>query len=355
MLAAMRTKALPFTLALAAGCAAGASTEAAGKPTSAPPASAPPALSASRDLPRGATYGELVAALDLEDSLTPSAARCLLARTSDGLRFEGTPSVALHPLPDTAADLDRLVHGTSARVLTRHGSYGSAQASLGVVALSDGPPTRGALLLALTDRALYLRTLEAADARVVDDLAKLPALVAEVARDASVYVAAESAVPVARVYEVLRALAPQSAPVVLAMVLPDEVTLPAPPQSAEAPRRCPDGLGETDALQGDLPVAALQEGVAPLRERAADCLRRAEGPGAAGGRMTLALRVDGEGRVSDACVVASEANDAALESCVVTLARDLRFQPPSPPGVVDAELPLSLKPASGAAQKPVCE
>jgi hypothetical protein len=351
MLPPMRTKGIPLMLALA-GCAASAAPA---TPSTTPAASAPaPALSASRELPRGASYGELVAALDLEDSLTPSAARCLLARSGDGHRFEGTPSVALHPLPGTADELDSLLHGGAARLLTRHGSYGKAEANLGFVALSEAPPTRSALLVVITDRALYARTLDGAP-RVVNELATLTAQLRELSPGATAYVAAEARVPIARVYEVLAALSTLDAPVVLAMALPPDVTLPVPPPPGERAQRCPDGLAATDALEGDLPVAALQEGIAPLRERAPDCLRRAEGPGAAGGRLTIALRIDPVGRVGDACVVASDADDDTLASCLLSLARELRFAAPSPGGVVDAELPLVLKPDSGGVQKPVCE
>jgi hypothetical protein len=351
MLPSMRTKGIPLTLALA-GCAASAAPV---TPSATPAASAPvPALSASRELPHGARYGELVATLDLEDSLTPSAARCLLARSGAGHRFEGTSSVALHPLPATADELDSLVHGSAARVLTRHGSFGKAEANLGFVALSEAPPTRTALLVVITDRALYARTLDGAP-RVVNDLRSLPAQLRELAPDATTYVAAEAAVPIARVHEVLAALAALESPVVLAMALPPEVTLPAPPAPAERAARCPDGLAATDALEGDLPVAALQDGIAPLRERAPDCLRRAEGPGAAGGRLTIALRIDAAGRVGDACLVASDSDDDALASCLLGVARELRFSAPSPAGVVDAELPLVLKPESSGLQKPVCE
>ena len=321
------------------------------EPASAQAAPAP----VSRDFTRDALYRELVEALDAEKTLGPADAPCLLGRSASGFHFAGEASAALHPLPASTDDLDdRLRAGGSVRMLTRHGSFGPEGATLGFAALTQAVPTRAAVLIVVTDQAYYVRGLTEPSTLALDGAAQAAAEAKARGKGATLYVAGEGRVALANVYDLLAALSDFEGLVVLAAALPSDVVLPAPPAPSELAPRCADGLPETDALSGDLPVAELNAGMAPLRERVPDCLAQADGPAAAGDRLTLALRIDARGVVSDACLVSSEANDARLTSCVLALARELRFARPSPPGVVDVELPLTVRPHASTPQAAVC-
>jgi hypothetical protein len=324
------------------GCAHAAEPKA---PTAAPPstgASEPvqgsSAPSATRDFPRDADFRELVLALDDEKALGPAEASCLLARTDRSFRFRGPSGVALHPLPPNADDLDDAMREAPAlRVLTRHGSFGAANATLGFVALTQAQPMRNAAVLVVTDRGYYLRTLTDAQAVYSEQAAQVLEQARSKAAGSTLYVSAEGRVALTTVYDLLEALVGFPAPVVLAAALPSDVVLPAPAKGVSEVARCPDGLPETDAMSGDLPVADLQQGMT-----------------ASGDRLTLAMRVDANGRVSDACIVASEANDPALSACVLVRAHGLTFPKPSPSGVVDVELPLTIRPEAVVTPAPVC-
>jgi len=128
--------------------------------------------------------------------------------------------------------------------------------------------------------------------------------------------------------------------------------MPAAPEASV--RRCPDGLSETDQPEGDLALDALLGAVTPLKQQAPDCLTRGGARGAAGGKLTIALRIDAQGKVNESCVRADELGDPAIAACVLELTHGLAFPAPQPAGVVDAELPLVLRPHSAPAQAPVC-
>jgi hypothetical protein len=354
MLAAMRIRLAFVMLAGFLGCAH-ATTAAPQKPAADAKAAGVAAPAPTRDFPRDAPYRELVTALAAELVSPPETSHCLLAGNAQGYRFAGDASVALHPLPDMVDNLDDVVRDANAlRVLTRHGSFGSVEATLAFVALTDAPATHGAVVLAITDRALYVRGTHDGTALPVRDLEELVSMLTPLVKDATLYVAAEPRIPLSKLYETLSRLKGLPAPVVLATALPSDVVLPTASTAHSAPLRCPDGLPETSAVTGDLSVDALTRGLAPLKDQGMTCLKQADGPGSAGGRLRLALRIDAHGKVSDACLVTSDVEDDALASCVLGQAVALRFDAPSPQGVVDAELPLALRPDSVPAQPPVC-
>jgi hypothetical protein len=95
-------------------------------------------------------------------------------------------------------------------------------------------------------------------------------------------------------------------------------------------------------------------GIAPLKERAPDCLLRGDARGAAGGRLTIAFRVAADGRVQEACISSDELGDPGVAACVVDLARTLRFAPLAAGGVLDLELPILLRASSRAIQRAAC-
>ena len=134
--------------------------------------------------------------------------------------------------------------------------------------------------------------------------------------------------------------------------------LPAPPSAAEAPPevRCPGGLPplEADAPIGQLRPDVLVQSLGPLRQGAAICVSTAQGPGAAGGRVVLAMRIGPDGSVTDACAVEDETGDPRLLDCLRRSARAVAFPAPSPPGHLDVQLPLVLAPEASQRQRPVC-
>ena len=167
------------------------------------------------------------------------------------------------------------------------------------------------------------------------------------------FVTAEAQVPVREVYALLEELHRLGARTAFAVNLAPNTPLPAEPAPASV-QRCPDGLSETSEPEGNLELDALLAGVGPLKERAPDCLTRGGAQGAAGGRLTVAMRIDAQGRVKESCMRADELGDPAIAACVLELTRGLAFPAPSPAGVVDAELPLVLRPHSAPAQAAVC-
>ena len=76
--------------------------------------------------------------------------------------------------------------------------------------------------------------------------------------------------------------------------------------------------------------------------------------GAAGGRLSLGLRIDAGGRVENACVTEDKLGDPGVLACVLDLARKLSFAPPSRGGVIDVGLPIVLLPSGGPGQRQLC-
>lgn len=280
-----------------------------------------------------------------------------MGRSRDaGYRLAGEISPGLRPLPAPTLDLDEALRAaTSVQVLTPWGAYGSHSGALSFVSLTAFPPLRNALVLVLTDRGMTLRssdskgTLQAALAPEAKSLASLGSLDGIV-----VFVAAEAQVPVAQIYDLLGELARLGARAALAVNLAPGTPLPA--SSAEnSARRCPDGLSATELPEADLPLDTLLSSVSPLRERAHECLLRGSAAGAAGGKLTLAFRVNAQGSVQESCVRADEIGDAQVAACLLDLVSKLQFPAPEPAGgVLDAELPLVLRPHSAPAQAAVC-
>lgn len=309
-----------------------------------------------RALPPEATFADLVRAASLLDATEQAPEGCLLGRDARGaFRLAGEVRAGLRPLPQPALELDEALQGASnVQVLTPWGTYGSPPSPLAFASLTAFPPLRDAIVLTITDRGVSLRstaqsgTLRAELAPQAKSLSALGSLDGVIA-----FVAAEAAVPMREVYELMEELDRLGARTAFAVNLAPQTSLPAPAPVTSV-QRCPDGLSETALPEGNLEVAALLAGVAPLKERAPDCLTRGGAEGAAGGKLTLAMRIDAQGRVSESCVSADELGDPAIAACVLELTRELTFPAPQPAGVVDAELPLVLRPHSAPAQAPVC-
>ncbi len=315
----------------------------------------------SRELAGHAIFDDLVAGIAADELREVAPQHCLIAKEGTGFRVAADLAVAVHPIPTPPDDVDGAFEGgLGPRVLSRWGSHGAGTGSITLSALSETPPPRRVWVLMLTDRGFYLRP--AADVQTVQRGAAPDTQIAEQLRvagadepDVTLFLSAERTVRVARILQVLEVLAAQHrGAVALAVPLAHDTALPAPREASAVALRCPDGLPESQEIEGDLPVPALSEAMAPLRARATLCLESADARGAAGGRLTLGLRIGADGALAHACMIADETEDNSLAACVLAAARDLRFPAPSPAGTVDVELPLLLRPNSAPAQAPVC-
>lgn len=278
----------------------------------------------------------------------------MIVRDARVLNLAGEITSALRPLPQPGDDLEpALERDVTVNLLSLFGRHGDAPGALTFAAFSAAPPTREAAALIATDHGYYVRgTSAGAPTLNRQPLATaLAALSAQ--RDATLFVAAEAHVPLAELLQALAALRERAQPAVLAVNLAPNTTLPER-RAVQGDALCPEGLGDTDAPQGELSVAALQGGLAALREHAAECLSEADARGAAGGRLELALRIGAAGQVEAACVTSDETGDARLRACLLRHARNLTFPAPSPLGSVDVQLPLGLRALAAAAPPLLC-
>ncbi len=321
----------------------------------APPAASPTPAATSQ--PRGdhftadATFADLVrAASELLDTDRPAA--CLLAREPAGFQLRAELAASIRPLPLPAEDLDGLLKQSDrAELLSAWGRHGDGSAKLALVSFTLAAPAKHGVAIVGTDRGLSVRGASTTGliARDELDVSQAVAAIAQLP-EATVFVAAEALYPLAKLADLLASL--QGREVTLATNLSADTSLRARPPVRVT--RCPEGLPNTTAPEGALPHAALLEGVAPLREAGAECLLRGDARGAAGGRLSMGLRIDPSGKVAVACVVRDELQDDAVAGCVTELAHRLTFPPPSPGGVVDVELPVALRPGPRVSQPALC-
>lgn len=338
---------------LLCGLCACAQHRAAPTPSATPSASAETPR-ASRELELGASYADLVRRAAQLDGLPAPEEHCVLARDAQRLTLAGEVASALRPLPQPGDDLDlALERAASVNLLSLYGRYGDTPGAPTFAAFSAAPPSREAVALIATDQGYYVRGTSAGAPRV--DRRPLATALAALAASpsATLFVAAEAHVPLSELARALAAVGAQPQPAVLAVNLAPGTALPEPP-AVPGDALCPDGLGETEAPQGELSVAALQGGLAGLRERAPDCLGEADARGAAGGKLELALRIGAAGQVETACIASDDTGDARLRACLLREARELAFPAPSPPGSVDVLLPLALRPLNAAAPVLLC-
>lgn len=380
----MRTL-LPFAFC-AAACGTG--------PT--PPAPTTPATSASnapnaptapteveraaardpRALAATATFGDLVeAARALDDSPDDRAQRCLLdTNAAPGFRFAAETIVGVRPLPTAPADLDAAFgeNGLPARIYTRWGEVGPSTFGVALTTFTDlAPPSADAspVVLALTDRGAQLRgtKLRSSTDSVGADFGRdmtapeLGRWLEAHGRDhraAAFVVTAEGDVPVSRLEAVLRLLAAHGLTVAFGVPLAGGTRLPetASPTPEEARRGlCPDGLSETTPSDATLTPDELLPRIRDARGQALACLSRARTPrGVTGGLLEMSFRVDGDGRVVEACASRDEIGDHDVRACITNVFRGLRFPSPSPLGTVDVAIPLRLTPTFDEGVRAVC-
>jgi hypothetical protein len=299
------------------------------------------------------TYLELVRNAALRDGKTEQTSDCLLESTTTGQRFRGEVAVGIRPLPLPSLDLDpALEQNISVSLLTAYGRYGEAPNALAFSAFSYAPPTREAVLLVLTDRGHYVRSTRAGGPMLNRVDGAEAARVAGGIANATVFVAAEADVSLTQVHQLLELLTARYASVALAVNLAPETRLPVPGPVVET--LCAEGLSATNAASGDLQSSSITPALAPLLERARDCLSAGDPRGAAGGRLELALRVAASGAVEEACILSDQTGDPGLRACVVNEAKKLVFPAPTPAGSVDLQLPLALTARHAPAPRALC-
>lgn len=325
-----------------------------------------------RELDGDATFTDLLrAARTLDDRRDQqSDAGCLLRWPSGthGWRLEADLAVAVRPLRDAPDDLDEILSadGSAVNVLSRwgaHGPGGSERLTLSAVTTTLPLPRSEAWVWAVTERGVYVRSTEHAAAQ--SEPIPVGALSADShlpSEAGALFVTAEGGVPLSRLADVLGRVPDRFAGrVALAVALDPGTRLPASfERGLREPNvdvRCPDGLPvlAEDAPLGVLPPEVLVASLGPLRQGAETCAGTTGGPGAAGGRVTLALRIGPGGEVQSACIFEDETGDPMLASCLTTAARATAFPAPDPAGIVDVHLPLRIAPVDSQRQRPLCQ
>jgi len=291
---------------------------------------------------------------------------CLLGLDGEQAALGTLPLSALSVLPEAPMHLAESLQGapTHARVLTRWGQRGNEPLDLLVATFTALPPQATAdpiVVLAITRLGIFVRETDR-PTTAVNPLTSSDALLWLLERTAqgavTVIVTAEAEVESTQVHALLRSLPSSVRHVALGVALAADTRLPAvTAQAPDASIHCPDGLPDppADAAEGDLPSAAIMQSLSAIHESLQRCLASTSGPGAAGGKVTLALRIVETGRVTDACLAEDAIHDNVLAACITETARTATFPRPMPVGSVDVHIPLSLAPIADAPPRAVCE
>jgi hypothetical protein len=327
----------------------------------------------SRVLAAYATFGDVVTAANNLDQrlLSHSDKKCLLRRPAllqEPWNLDADLAVAVRPLPSTPDDLDKRLEGHPGKVhvMTLWGRVGDDTNAIVLVAFTTTSPQSArlpAVALFLTDRGITVRQSdEASEPNAAPlQLADVGPFLANLAskKEFALYVTANANISLRALYDLLSVLPYPQREVALTVALAPETRLPKPfiPSAKEADIWCPQGLPEPpeEAPQGDIPQIEIMTAMGSMRDKARQCLSVAEGSGAAGGRVVIAMRVDENGNVSKQCLVEDAIQDLALGKCLLSTVGELRFPPPSPKGFVDIHLPLKLSPEGISGQSPICK
>jgi len=308
-------------------------------------------------LSRDDTYGALVRTASELEGRARSGGGCLIEQRADGYALRAELAAAVRPLPAAPDDLDEALKNVErVELLSAWGRHGDGNGKLALAAFTAAAPMREAAALLLTDRGISLRGASGTAVTPRDGLDLAGALASlPPSHDGAVFVAAEAGRPLREVYDLLAALTQRGVQAVLSVGLSLNTTLPLPTSATARVASCPDGLSATDAPEGTLPMQDLLAGVAHFKDRAPDCLLRGDARGAAGGQLTIAFRITGDGHVQEACISRDELRDPGVSACVVELARGLTFAPNSAGGVIDIEQPITLRAGPHVAQPAVCK
>ena len=327
-----------------------------------------------RELPAPGSFADLVRAARTLDERSEDAsdAGCQLGRRRERWYLAADLAVAVRPLPDAGDDFASRLDGDrgAVRILSRWGQLGEGERTA-VVAFTSAPPPPAdsdALVVFVSADGARLRTTAgevdggaAGPFPIAEAEARVEALMSRAPTLQSVVVAAEGAVSLARLTELLSRLpARAAASLTLGVPLPAGARLPealaATTPEASPEHTCPDGLPElpADAEAGELSAEALSSALAPIASSAGECVATAGPQGARGGQLTLLLRVAPDGSVQTACAQQDDLGDPSVLACLLERFRAARFSAPEPAGYVDAALPLRLSPDTRLRQSPLC-
>jgi hypothetical protein len=271
-------------------------------------------------------------------------------------------AVAVRPLPTPPRDLEAHLQRTlgPVRVLTRFGAYGAGESELALVAMNTTlPPSRGvALSLFLTSGGLYARRSDEPFGE--RDASRIDWVLERIDWSAFdlVAVTTSASTPVRVLAELLARLPSSMAGrIALAVALEPGTRLPEVPPTLDVESDvalCLDGLPELDesAPIGDLPPSRIRSALGPLERAAELCVGMSSGRGAAGGLVSIAVRIAPNGQVSDACIMEDATDDPSLRACIIRAARELIFETPG--FFVDFALPLRLLAGRSQQQTPIC-
>lgn len=286
--------------------------------------------------------------------------RCLIDLRGSP-RLSADVAVGARPLAPAPAGLASAldVAAGPASVISVWGS--SPGESLALVAFTTTTPAaaRAPAIAAIVTRAGV--SLRAAHTAIRAQPEPLPlerasALLAQLPPPATVYVSAEAAIPLERVVALLRAL-PERFEVALAVALPQGTRLPAPAQASSTELMCPEGLPapNDDEPEGELDPAAVRGALEPLSSEALACATSTGARALLGGKLTLALRVNAQGKPDPLCMLSDTIGEPLLRRCVIEAARALSLPAPEPRGFVDVHLPIEIALAGPPPQRALCE
>jgi hypothetical protein len=317
----------------------------------------------ARDLPPHATFADVVdAARALDDSGQTAAdePRCLLDLRGPA-RLAADVAVGARPLAPAPLVLASALNDAAgpASVFSAWGTTpGEALALVAFTTTTPAAARAPAIAAILTPEGVSVRAAHMAVRAHPEPLSieATASLLAELEPPAIVYVSAEAAIPLERVAALLRAL-PERFEVALAVALPKGTRLPAPERAPSTELTCPDGLPapRPDEPEGELDPAALRGALGPLKEQALACALSTGGRALLGGKLTLGLRVNADGKLDPLCMLQDTIGESLLRRCVIEAARALRMPAPEPRGFVDVHLPLELALLGPTAQRALCE
>lgn len=315
-----------------------------------------------RSLRAGATWADLLAlARRLDDRRADaSEAGCLLrGDATRGFRLEADLAVTVRPLAQPQAQAVAAL-SENVSIVSRWGAHHAPATPETPRLVGDFTLTRPwqaasrHVVVGIARERVVLIDPGAAGA----DVAPRDLAAALRTRGAThVHVIADADVALSRVANVLDELDTVGAEVALSVLLPEGARAPEPERAGgDGPPLCADGLPDPggDATPDTRELLAIRQSLGPLRQAAERCQSEAMSAGIGAVDVLLAFRIEPDGTVPEACVVEESRPAAALRRCLSGAARGIAFPVSAARGPLVLELPLSLRPSAGNAQRARC-
>ena len=315
-----------------------------------------------RTLSREALFADLVAVASVaqQTDTESNAGPCLMQSTADGDYWHVGADFAspIRPIPKAPKlDADMLRSNRDAIVLvTRWSTVGQGRPYIALTALPVGDLDRVAFVIQ-TEEGLWLRATHKPIPTAVSihfDLEELPARIKTAFPHGveAIFVTADRNRPITEVAALLWTLGKLHPHVGIALALPKGTKLPQKAQKKMNPKiRC---ASRSQAAEGSLAIDALKRGIAPLPEAVKRCYESTAAKTMKGGKIVVEFAIDLQGR-PDACIDYDEIENNAFNTCVLSHARELRFEAPSPAGRVLVAIPFVLEAKRPKTQTPVCD